>query len=120
MAKTDMTEFEISKVITQSTIFVICLLVILTPVVILVLALGFLLIAQSIVLEELSLIEIIEWYLLELLLFAGSAYLLYRLMIVSVEKHLIEALNALEFSESTDTDDDDQDSQQLRSEDQRK
>ncbi|MFC7154224.1 hypothetical protein ACFQPA_01985 [Halomarina halobia] len=69
----------------------ILLLVIFAPVVILSITLGFLLVAEGLVLSELSLLEILELYLLDLALFVGAAYLLYRLTLLSVERRLPEA-----------------------------
>ncbi|GAA0238940.1 hypothetical protein ACFFQF_28805 [Haladaptatus pallidirubidus] len=92
---------KISNLISRSTLVIIGLLVLFIPVILLVIMVGFLSLAQGIVLAELSVVEIIELYLLEVLVFASFAYLLYRLLLTAIEKRLPGALNALETSNKT-------------------
>lgn len=77
-------------------ILLIGLLVLFTPVILLVITIGFLLMAQSIVLNELSALEMLELYLIEVAIFGGFAYLLYRTTQTVVEEHLPASLDATE------------------------
>jgi hypothetical protein len=66
-------------------------LLLFTPAVLLALTVAFLFVAQSIVLADLSTVELVELYLIELVVFTAFAYLLYRVTRVAVTEHLPEA-----------------------------
>jgi hypothetical protein len=83
----------------RSKLVVISILLVFTPVVLLVITLGFLVTAQGLDPAEISVLELIELYLIELALFAAFGYLLYRLLIHSVENHLPQIIDRLEGDE---------------------
>ena len=58
--------------------------------------LAFLLVAEGLVFGELSVVELLELYVIELLLLAGGAYLLFRLLGYSVDAHLLDGLDGLD------------------------
>lgn len=72
------------------------MLVIITPVMLLVLTLTFLTITTDIAVEQLTLVELVELYLLDLVLLVAVGYLLYRLMLRLVVHELPAALDELE------------------------
>lgn len=93
----------LSGVVDRATLLAVGLLILFTPVVLLSITLGFLIVAEGLVFGELSYIEVLELYLIELALFAGFGYLLYRLLLFSVEHHLPELFDRLgEPTESPD------------------
>jgi hypothetical protein len=63
-------------------------LLLFTPAVLLALTVAFLVFAQSIVLADLSALELVELYLIELATFAVFAYLLYRVARAAVTGYL--------------------------------
>jgi len=60
------------------------LAVLFVPALIIVATLEFLILTGDLVLTELTLLELVELYLIDLVLFAGGAYLLYRLLLYSI------------------------------------
>jgi len=80
-----------TKSIRQGTPLVLGLLLLFVPVLILVATLAFLLVAEGLVLGELSVVELLELYVIELLLTAAGAYLLFRLLGYSIDSYLPEA-----------------------------
>jgi TRAP-type mannitol/chloroaromatic compound transport system permease small subunit len=79
---------------------VVGVLLLLVPALILVATLGFLLVAEGLVIGELSLLELLELYVIELLLIAAIAYALYRLLGRSIRRVVLGA----ERGEDDDTD----------------
>lgn len=71
-------------------------LVILAPVVILTLTLGFLILSGDLVLGRLTPLEFLELYLIELVVFVGFGYGLYRLTLWASEHRLPTLIDALE------------------------
>jgi TRAP-type mannitol/chloroaromatic compound transport system permease small subunit len=82
---------------------VVGVLLLLVPALILVATLGFLLVAEGLVLGELSLLELLELYVIELLLIAAIAYALYRLLGRSIRR-VVLAPTGTERGENDDTD----------------
>lgn len=97
--KTTNGQYATPGIIPRGTILVIGIMLLFTPVFILVVTLGFLVVAHGLVLGELSTIELVELYLLELLLLGGFALLLYRVVSTALERHLSAALDELEHSD---------------------
>jgi hypothetical protein len=60
------------------------LAILFVPALIIVATLEFLILTGDLVLRELSLLQLVELYLIDLVLFAGGAYLLYRLLLYSI------------------------------------
>lgn len=77
--------------------------VIFLPVILLGLTLGFLVFVGDLVPARLSLLELLELYVLELLVLGGFAYGLYRLVQILVVHKLPESLDALEEDESSES-----------------
>ena len=75
----------------RGKLLIVGVLLLFVPVLILVATLAFLLIAEGLVLGELSVVELLELYVIELLLLTGGAYLLFRLLGYSVDSHLLDA-----------------------------
>jgi len=75
-------------------LLIVGVLLLFVPVLILVATLAFLLIAEGLVLGELSVVELLELYVIELLLLAGGAYLLFRLLGYSIDTRLPDAPDA--------------------------
>jgi hypothetical protein len=73
----------------RGKLLIVGLLLLFVPVLILVATLGFLLVAEGLVLGELSVVELLELYVVELLLSAAGAYLLFRLLGYSIDSHLL-------------------------------
>lgn len=91
-----------SKPFDKTVVLVIGVLVLLAPVVILLITLSFLVLAGDLVLGRVTLLEFLELYLIELVLFTGFAYALYRLMLTLVERQLPTSLDALESNATED------------------
>jgi|SRR6056297_1089447 len=72
-------------------------LVVVAPVAILLITLGFLVLAEDLVLGRITLIEFLELYLLDLGLFVAFAYGLYRLTLALVERQLPNPPDGFEF-----------------------
>jgi len=68
------------RLLYRTKLVVVGVLLLFVPALILVATLGFLLVAEGLVLGELSLLELVELYVIELLLLAAVAYALYRLL----------------------------------------
>lgn len=77
-------------------VLAIGLLVILAPALLLALTVGFLVLSGDLVLGRLTPLEFIELYIIDLLLFAGAGYGVYRLTLWTVENRLPASLDALE------------------------
>ncbi|NLV08709.1 hypothetical protein ACAH01_02510 [Halomicrobium sp. HM KBTZ05] len=60
------------------------LAVLFVPALIIVATLEFLILTGDLVLNELTPLQLVELYLIDLVLFAGGAYLLYRLLLYSI------------------------------------
>lgn len=86
------------------TLLAIGLLVLLAPALILFLTITFLSFTGDLVLRRMSLLEFLELYLIDLLLFAGFAYGLYRLTQHLVEQKLPGMMDELERSDGADGD----------------
>lgn len=74
-------------------IILIGLLLVIAPVVILWFTIGFLRLAGGLLLTELSLLELVELYVLELILFTAGTYLLFRLRRYAVAERLPKAID---------------------------
>jgi CBS domain containing-hemolysin-like protein len=85
------------------TVALIALVVVLTPVVLLTLTLAFLTATGSIVSGEVTPLELIELYVLDLALLLVVGYLLYRLALRLATRELPASLDALNETESTDS-----------------
>jgi len=72
------------------------LLVLLGPVLILVITLEVLILFGDLTLREISLVEFLELYIIDLGLFVGLAYGIYRLTLWLVERRLPESVDSLE------------------------
>lgn len=81
----------------------IALLVVLTPAVVLTLTLSFLTVTGDIAVGQLTPLELLELYLLDLALLLVVGYLLYRLLLRLVVHDLSASLDALEGDESDDS-----------------
>ncbi|MFC7134651.1 MULTISPECIES: hypothetical protein [Salinibaculum] len=81
----------------------IALLVVLTPAVVLTLTLSFLTVTGDIAAGQLTPLELLELYLLDLALLLVVGYLLYRLLMRLVVHDLSASLDALEGDESDDS-----------------
>lgn len=81
---------ELPEAIRRGQSLLLVLLVLFTPIVILVITLGFLQIAEGLVLGELSPFELLELYVIELVLFAVIAYSLYRASMTAMEGRVAE------------------------------
>lgn len=81
-------------------IFAIGLLVLLGPVVILGITLAFLVVSEDFLLGQLTPLEFLELYTIDLIPFAVFAYGLYRLTLLLVENRLPDSLDALEASDA--------------------
>jgi hypothetical protein len=79
------------------------LLVILGPVLILVFTLGALTFFGDLVLGRVTFVELLELYIIELVVFLGLAYSVYRLTLWAVQEPLPAAIDALD--DETDEDD---------------
>lgn len=77
-------------------ILLTCLLVLFGPAVILTVALAFLTFTGGLARGEVSAIELLELYVIELVLLAGFGYLVYRLTRYLVEHRLPASLDAVE------------------------
>ncbi|WP_211226033.1 hypothetical protein [Haloplanus natans] len=78
----------------RTKLVVVGVLLLLVPALILVATLGFLLVAEGLVLGELSLLELLELYVIELLLIAAIAYALYRLLGRSIRRVVLAPTDA--------------------------
>ena len=78
----------------RTKLVVVGVLLLLVPALILVATLGFLLVAEGLVLGELSLLELLELYVIELLLIAAIAYALYRLLGRSIRRVVLAPTGA--------------------------
>ncbi|QLG62754.1 hypothetical protein [Halorarum salinum] len=91
-------------------VLAIGLLIVLGPVVLLVLTLGFLMVTGDLLVNQVTPVEFLELYVIDLLLFSAFGYGVYRLTLTLVESHLPASLDALEGEdaerEATDTSDD--------------
>mgnify|MGYP000415736757 CR=1 FL=1 len=67
------------------------LAVLFVPALIIVATLEFLILTGDLVLNELTPLELVELYLIDLVLFAGGAYLLYRLLLYSIGNPIDES-----------------------------
>ncbi|MEF8856334.1 MAG: hypothetical protein V5A16_02805 [Haloplanus sp.] len=76
------------------------LLIVLSPVLILVLTLGTLTLFGDLIVGQLTFIELLELYLIDLVVFLGLAYGIYRLTLWTVQVPLPTALDALDDEES--------------------
>jgi uncharacterized membrane protein len=72
------------------------LLIVLGPVLILVFTLGTLTLFGDLIVGQLTFIELLELYLIELVAFLGLAYGIYRLTLWAVQEPLPTALDALD------------------------
>lgn len=77
-------------------VLLIGLLVTLAPALLLALTVGFLVLTGDLVLGRLTPLEFIELYIIDLLLFVGAGYGVYRLTLWTVENRLPASLDALE------------------------
>jgi hypothetical protein len=84
-------------------LLVVGVLVLLGPVLILVLTLGTLILFGDLAVGEITPVEFLELYILDLLLFVVLAYGIYRLTLWMVEHRLPVALDAIEVREEDDT-----------------
>ncbi|WP_339106056.1 hypothetical protein [Haloterrigena salinisoli] len=75
------------------------------PVIILVLTIGFLMLAGGLVLGELSVIELLELYILELILFTVGSYLLFRFREYLVKERLPKTVDKSDERRSDDSPD---------------
>lgn len=75
------------------------------PVIILVLTIGFLMLAGGLVLGELSVIELLELYILELILFTVGSYLLIRFREYLVKERLPKTVDKSDERRSDDSPD---------------
>jgi len=64
--------------------FALGLAVLFVPALIILTTLEFLILTGDLVFSDLSVIELLELYLIELVVFAGGAYLLYRLLLATM------------------------------------
>lgn len=80
----------------RTILLLVGLLVVLAPVVILAITFSFLTFAAGLEQGEISTIEIVELYAIELVLLTAFAYLVYRLTLYIVEEHLPGALDAVQ------------------------
>jgi hypothetical protein len=81
------------------------LLVLLGPVLILVLTIEVLILFGDLTLSEISLIEFLELYIIDLIVFVGLAYGIYRLTLWLVENRLAVSLNTHEARDAEEFDD---------------
>lgn len=88
------------------TALAIGLLVLLAPALIIFLTLSFLTYTGDVLVSSLTLVEFVELYLIDLVLFAAFAYGLYRLTLALVQRQLPASLDALERSDTGETGDD--------------
>lgn len=93
-----------SRIRKRTTLLLIGLLVVLTPVAILLVTFSFLTFAAGLEQGEVTTIELIELYAIEAVLLAAFAYLVYRLTLFVVEERLPEALDAVESQPDTGSD----------------
>jgi uncharacterized BrkB/YihY/UPF0761 family membrane protein len=80
----------------RSLTVVALFLVILLPALVLAVTLAFLQFAQAVAIGELSALELVELYLIEMVVFGVAAYLLYRLAIATLEEELPEWIEPVE------------------------
>ena len=80
------------------------LLLVLGPAVILVLTLGALALFGAVVFNQITLVEFLELYLLELALFIGLSYGIYRLTLWLIQTQVPDAPGGLDTREPTDPD----------------
>ena len=88
----------------RTVLLAIGLLVLFTPVLLLVITLWFLSLTGDLLLGKITLLELLELYVLDLLLVAGIAFAIYRLMVRLVEHQLPASLDALETDGADETD----------------
>lgn len=81
---------ELPEAIRRGRSLLLVLLILFTPIVILVITLGFLQIAEGLVPGELSALELLELYVIELVVFAVTAYVLYRASMTAMEGRVAE------------------------------
>lgn len=81
-------------------VLVILLLVVLAPILIIILTLAFLVLIGDLLLGQLTPLELLELYIIDLVLFAGFAYGLYRLTLTLVKRKLPASMDALERSDA--------------------
>lgn len=85
-------------------VLAIGVLVLLAPALIVLLTISFLTVSGDLVLRNVSLLEFLELYLLDLVLFAAFAYGLYRLTLRFVTHRLPSSLDALDSDTNEETD----------------
>jgi len=83
-------------------LLLISLLVVLGPALILVLTLGALTAFGDLAVGRLSLVELLELYIIELLVIGGLTYGIYRLTLWLVENELPQAVDAIEDDDGAD------------------
>lgn len=86
----------------RSLTVVALFLVVLLPALVLAVTLAFLQFAQAVAIGELSALELVELYLIEMAVFGVAAYLLYRLAIATLEDELPAWLDPVESEENGD------------------
>lgn len=87
---------ERSDLTDRLVVLAIGLLIVLGPVVLLVLTLGFLMLTGDLLVNQVTPIEFLELYVIDLLLFSVFGYGFYRLTLTMVERHLPTSLDALD------------------------
>lgn len=80
----------------RAIILAIGLLVLLSPVLFLAATLSFLILTGDLILGQVTLLEFLELYIIELILFIGLTYGLYKLTLWMVENQLPASLDAIE------------------------
>lgn len=83
-------------------VIAISILVIFTPIVILGLTIGFLLLTEDLRLGRLSLLEYLELYIIDLIVVSAVAYGIYRLTLRLVEDQLPASLDAIDSADEGD------------------
>jgi hypothetical protein len=76
------------RTVRRTELLVVGVLLLFVPALILVATLGFLLVAEGLVLGALSPLELFELYAIELVLTAAAAYVLYRVLGRSIRLHV--------------------------------
>ncbi|AEM56400.1 hypothetical protein HISP_04025 [Haloarcula hispanica N601] len=86
-------------------ILVIGLVILFAPALFVVATLEFLILSGDLALSEISLLEFVELYLIDLVLFVLLGYGVYRLTFWLIENQLPEALDSVDETEATDATD---------------
>jgi hypothetical protein len=84
------------------TIIAIGLLIIFTPVAILAITVGFFFLTEDLRVGDVTLLEFLEVYILDLAVFALAAYVIYRLALKLIDEQLPESLDQLDTSSTDD------------------